>query len=402
MVSTVLLSLFPVAGYLAIVLLLSRFIRKNQFDMLVDTFKKDLGLIFLVFSFSMSTVFTKQHLASLTGVSIFLLQVSLFLVIRSGITERWHNFAIIKYLLITSIFVSSFGIFQYYFVSYMHPDWLDHNLYKSIPKRAFSTLYNPNVLGSYLIIIVSLAAAGFPISAKKSFNKILTVLTLVTATLCMVLTFSRGSWLGLAASVLVILLFGRKKRYILSMLAVAALLAVPQYQYILSRINLDIMTSDSSNVYRWYLWKFAVKTFLENPFFGGGIGSFGFFVPSHFQAPGYLVSHAHNIYLQLLAETGIFGFVAFLGYILWSIYIAYKINKHSQFAQTRRLTLGVMASTVGLLVHGLVDATLWLPQLAVFVWILMAVVRNLGDLEGIIPIGRPAWPRLLKRISIIK
>lgn len=398
MVCIALLSLFPVAGYLAIVILLSRFIRKNHIELLYNSFRKDRGLVFLFFSFGLSALFTKQHLASLTGATIFVLQVSLFIIIRSSITERWHNFAIIKYILIASIFVSILGIFQYYFISYMHPGWLDRTLYH-IEKRAFSTLYNPNVLGSYLIIIISLAVAGFPVSPKKSVNRFLTILTLVTASFCMVLTSSRGSWLGLAASILVILFFSRKKRYILSMLAIALLLAVPQYETIVSRINLDFLSDDSSLNYRWHIWKYAIDTFLANPLFGGGIGSFGFFVPSHFQAPGYLVSHAHNIYLHLLAETGILGFVAFLGYILGAIYISYKIARHSQFVHTRRLALGATASIVGLLVHGIVDATLWLPQLTIFVWIMMAVIRNLGDLEGISSQNRPATPLTYKTYS---
>lgn len=380
MVSIVLLSLFPVAGYLAIVVLISRYIRPYQLNSLFSIIKYDPWLIYLLGAFGLSFLFTRQHFASLVGIIVFGLQVSLFLIIRSRLKDRYENFNIINYLLVTSLVVSCFGIFQFYVLAPVNPDWLDQDLYRNISSRAFSTLYNPNVLGSYLILIVSIAFTGFEFSTGK-YKKLLLALVAVAGSLCIALTFSRGAWLGLAVSLLIIFIFSKRKRYILIMLGAAALLMLPELKTIISRINLDFLSSDSSNVYRWYLWKTAINTFLEHPFFGGGIGSFGFFIPAHFKAPGYLISHAHNIYLQLLAETGIFGFTAFLGYIINAMYICYKVFRHSSCRQTRSICLGVLASSAGVLVHGAVDATLYLPQFSIFVWILIAVARNLGDLE---------------------
>ncbi len=395
MVCVILLSVFPVAGYLAILVLLSRLIRQNSLGKLFNVVRKDYGLVFLLVSFALSAVFTKQHFASLAGVTVFGLQVLLFAVIRSHVSDRDSNFNIVRYLLITSIFVSVIGIFQYYFGSYMHPEWVDRSLYNNISNRAFSTLYNPNVLGSYFILIISIALAGFK-SSDGRYSLILNTLVLITGGVCMVLTFSRGAWMGLAVSILVILVFGRRKRLILTILAVSlltALIALPEFKTIMSRINLDFISNDSSNTYRWYLWKFAVKTFTEHPLVGSGIGSFGFYIPSHFKAPGYLVSHAHNIYLQLLAETGILGFTAFISFVLTSMYVSFKLFRSSPCDQTRSLALGVMASSAGLLAHGSVDATLYLPQLSVFVWISIAVIRNLGEMEF-------AYRPILSRLAV--
>lgn len=380
MVSIVLLSLFPVAGYLAILVLLSHFIRQNRYANLFGVIKRDPALLFLLSSFGLSALLSDQHLASLAGISVFLLQVSFYIIIRAVIRDRAENLSMVRYLLVASLFVSVLGIIQYYYVSHMAPTWIDKQLYKDIPNRAFSTLYNPNVLGSYLIMIISIAVSGFQCSTRK-YGKLLNSLILVTACLCMLLTFSRGAWLGLAVSIAIIFFFSRERAYILSMAAITVLLAIPELDKVLSRINLDFLSNDSSNIYRRYLWKLAVKTFTDNPLLGSGVGSFGFSLPSHTKVSGYLVSHAHNIYLQILAETGILGFTAFFGYIIIAMYVSFKLFRRSFCRQTRCLSLGVMAGSAGLLVHGGVDATLYLPQLSIFIWILIAVIRNIGDIE---------------------
>ena len=390
LVSIILLSLFPVAGYLVILLLLSHLIRRNKFGEIFETLKSDLGLIFLLSSFGLSTLFTDHHLSSLAGFSVFLLQVLLYLIIRSYIKDQAQNFSIIRYLLFTSLIVSTIGIVQYYFASHMPPNWVDQHLYNNIPNRAFSTLYNPNVLGSYLIMVISIAMSGFQSSDKK-YGRVVNSVILVAAYLCMLLTFSRGAWLGLAISVLIIFVFSKEKPYILAIMGITFMLAIPQISIIMNRINIGILADDSSNTYRHYLWTLAIKIFKENPVFGTGISTFGFSLPSHSNAVGYLVSHAHNIYLNVLAETGLLGFIAFFGYIGIAMYVSFKLFRQSRCRQTRNLSLGVMASFVGLLVHGNFDATLYLPQLSIFVWIIAAVARNLGDLEYV---PKPAFSKL--------
>lgn len=406
MVAIILLSLFPVAGYLAIVVLLSHFIRRNKFGKLFEVIRSDPALIFLLASFGLSSLFSAHYLATLPALAVFGLQVCLYLVIRNSIKERAQNLSLIRYMLISGFFVSVIGILQYYFASHMVPGWIDKTLYNNIPNRAFSTLYNPNVLGSYLIVIISVALTGFLCTEKKR-SRLLSSAIIIVSFLCMMLTFSRGAWLGLAVSIAIIFVLGKERPYILSMIGLTILVAVPEFPKILSRINLDFLSNDSSNIYRRYLWKLAEQTFTENPILGTGVGTFGFSLPSHTKAAGYLVSHAHNIYLQILAETGLFGFISFFGYIVLGMYVAYRVFRQSSCRQTRAMSLGIAASSAGLLVHGAVDATLYLPQLSIFVWIFMAVVRNLGDLEFVsVPvISKKPWamkPVISKIVLAIK
>lgn len=75
------------------------------------------------------------------------------------------------------------------------------------------------------------------------------------------------------------------------------------------------LTALASNPRLAYIWPAAVEAFASHPFLGVGIGAFGK-VFAYLGLPGEPISHPHNIYLQLLAETGLVGFGLFLAWIL--------------------------------------------------------------------------------------
>ena len=82
---------------------------------------------------------------------------------------------------------------------------------------------------------------------------------------------------------------------------------------------------------RWAEWAKALEGFSSHPFFGLGWGglaansvyveAFGNYVKS---ADDTLCMHAHNLVIQLLAETGLFGTLVALGGILWCLWPALR------------------------------------------------------------------------------
>ena len=57
------------------------------------------------------------------------------------------------------------------------------------------------------------------------------------------------------------------------------------------------------------------SAFLEKPIFGYGMGNFGYLSSKFRQDPGRWTETAHNIFLENLVETGIFGFLSFLLFV---------------------------------------------------------------------------------------
>jgi len=76
---------------------------------------------------------------------------------------------------------------------------------------------------------------------------------------------------------------------------------------------------------RFELYEFAISLFKENYLVGNGINNFVTYT-EQIGGIGYLreVTHAHNIFMQLLAETGIFGLVVFLLVVFLFLKIDYS------------------------------------------------------------------------------
>ena len=68
----------------------------------------------------------------------------------------------------------------------------------------------------------------------------------------------------------------------------------------------------------------------ENPIFGIGWNTFYLVYPEYnyyIQGPNVLMYHAHNLYLNILAETGIPGLLSFLAVIVGSCYYICSFGK---------------------------------------------------------------------------
>ena len=73
--------------------------------------------------------------------------------------------------------------------------------------------------------------------------------------------------------------------------------------------------------------KTAIKIFNDNKLFGVGIKHFKFVCsdPKYFENKHSCSTHPHNIYIQMLAELGLLGFIFLMIYF---IYICFKIFRH--------------------------------------------------------------------------
>jgi O-antigen ligase len=145
-------------------------------------------------------------------------------------------------------------------------------------------------------------------------------------------TYSRGSMFGILV-LLPYIVFGRKRWMLATMVAglIAASLAIAAYHthgatdymgYQFSIENPDEKVANLDIRYEW-LWPRALAYFRQSPIVGMGFGSFDdtiSLVVNYFGVFGRAVgitaehsdSHAHNSYLNILAELGIVGLTMML------------------------------------------------------------------------------------------
>jgi hypothetical protein len=150
------------------------------------------------------------------------------------------------------------------------------------------------------------------------------------------LSWSRGGWLGLAAGlVAVVALRSRRTAIVTVTTLVALLLAVTvlgtawlpgaigarladlgNYLVGPDPAQTEISDANFAVLERLAHWEAGLRMFADRPWLGVGIGNYGvayarYALPHWYDALG----HAHNVYVNFLAETGILGAAAFA--IFW-------------------------------------------------------------------------------------
>jgi O-antigen ligase len=140
------------------------------------------------------------------------------------------------------------------------------------------------------------------------------------------------------------------------------------------------------------------RIFLDHPWLGTGLGTIQIVFPAYETLyDGKIVNHAHNDYLEALAETGIAGGLC----CLWFLGILF-------FDSLRRLSqpVGAFASTVqlagliaclGFLTHSLVDFNLHIPSNALL-FFLMANLATTEIRQSSSPIPNSGIARHKRRI----
>ena len=143
---------------------------------------------------------------------------------------------------------------------------------------------------------------------------------------CIVLTFSRGAAIALGLEILLISMQSKQK--ILTLMAVLICGLMPAVFLVraayFGRIeSIATYQEDGSAMSRIDLMKTAVKVWRDHPLFGVGLEDKDFFAASNpYLAAGGLLGKdhvVHNSYLWILAQGGIFAFLAFM-YMLFGAF----------------------------------------------------------------------------------
>jgi O-antigen ligase len=151
---------------------------------------------------------------------------------------------------------------------------------------------------------------------------------------------SRGALLALVATALVLAVFHERRLLLVPLIAGGGLLLTNLAPLFDDRYALERVSNDRASG-RIDIWFTAWHAFLEQPWTGIGAGNFvGQSIERLTTEPGVelIKSHlltgqgieVHNIYLEALAERGVFGLVTlivFLGCTLWCLFVAARRHR---------------------------------------------------------------------------
>jgi len=267
----------------------------------------------------------------------------------------------------TTIFAAMLGAASIAFLVAIVTALVHHpaSIYAAEHGRAVGSFILPGELAGYSLVIVPTAYAV----ARASRHLALRALAWLAAgsgTLALVLTFSRTGWVAAAcvAIAYVLLTNGAHRRSLQIGTAIAAGTAL------ILAVAFNAHHDPSENYTRLSIWQTALGIARRFPLTGSGPFTFGSMY-AHLRLPdGDAVAyHAHDLYLTLLAETGVLGLLAMLA--TWWQFLRAWLRRIAQAPpQARTFSAAILAGMIGTLVQGTIDTStlvlfgLWLPTMA--------------------------------------
>lgn len=302
--------------------------------------------------------------------------VLFYFVVINTITTKKELKIILYAISIVGALTAVFGIYQYIFGDVYSQAWLDDDMFENIKMRVYSTLENPNVYGEYLLLILPMMASLF--WTEKGFKKKLFLFALVCISgLALILTFSRGCWLGIlfAFAILAIII---DKRFIFLGIAILLLLPFILPETIINRFMSIGNMNDTSTSYRVYIWMGTLAMLKDYWLSGVGMGitSFNTIYPlysyNNISAP-----HSHNLYLQVIVEYGIVGFITMAG-------VMYNYFKEAIISMTKKKNIilgGLIAGMSGFLLQSMTDHTWYNYRVVLMFFTMIAITTCLSKMN---------------------
>jgi putative inorganic carbon (HCO3(-)) transporter len=305
----------------------------------------------------------------LLSVAFILFSVALY----NAITNRSQLDTLIFLLVLVGTLISFYGILQYLFGwGYQSAAWVDSDMFSSISFRVPSTLENPNMLGQYLILIIPLGGAKL-LAARDWTTRGFYLVCCGIMCVCMLLTLSRGAWLGLlfAGAVFVVLL---NPRLILLAPFALVLLYFVLPDTVITRFTSIGNLSDSSTSYRVYIWM-GVLAMLKDYWLcgiGPGDAAFNMVYPAY-SYNSIIAPHSHNLFLQIVCDAGIAALAVFL--ILLFVYfrmMCTALSREKDFA-SRLLQIALTAGVCGFMVQAMTDYSFYNYRVMFLFWAYLAL-----------------------------
>ena len=252
--------------------------------------------------------------------------------------------------------------------------WTDGAMFPGLKTRVFSTWQNPNLLGGYFDLMLGLMAGMFLLIKHKIVRIVIAVLFCLTA-FCLTLTYARGACLSIALVIFVYsILYNRKVLLALIGLAVILLLSDAT---LVDRMTSIFTKMDTSSEMRLAFWESTIAMILDHPLLGIGWGSYFMVYPNYdyyMQGNFIKIVHAHNMYLNFMAEIGLFGFASYMVCFFGVIYEAFKAQVMKLDILVKAMFLGIGLGLSALALNGFTDYVMFNTELSMLVWLFSGIV----------------------------
>ncbi len=327
-----------------------------------------------------STLFSVTPGESLRG-GLLMTAFALFaLAVTDVCRDRRLCVRLIQVIVFSGTLVALYGIAQSALGLESTEKWVDLEEFENISLRVYSTLGNPNVLSEYLLLTTPLAAAC-ALNARTVNGRIAGGFATAAMLGCLVLTWSRGGWLGIVLAAAVFLIIMDRRFAVLGVLGAAGLLALAPAS-IMARLASIGSMADSSTSYRVYIWQATLNLLRDYWMFGIGTGITAFqSIYPQYSFNAVSAPHSHNLFLQMACECGAPGLLAILG--VFASCVRGLCGGMTRTDRRGKVWLAaLLSSLVGFFFQSMTDYSFYNYRVALTFWTVAGLAAAMAVLAG--------------------
>ncbi|MDD5072019.1 MAG: O-antigen ligase family protein [Patescibacteria group bacterium] len=330
-----------------------------------------------------------------------------FILLALNLMRGWPRVKrAVEALVFSSIPVCFYGLLQYFNLDPL--DWKEKVTYIG---RIFSTLGQPNFFGQYLIIVIPLTVFSLIFLKRRFLSRFLLVILAVAQLTCLIFTYNRSAWLGLAAGAAlfpVLILFAKKKEKIawslvglglFGVIAIACLnifyfkgsvLLEPGEINIANRVESIFDFKSGSNKIRLYYWQASWEIFKkggwQRKLFGYGPEVLpDIFVEYYrpewgiFEKINTFPDRAHNAFFDTVLQFGLIGLLAFALFVGYILAAAFEYLRRPSLAKEFWLIIFILAALAGYFINSLLSFSLTVGYICFYFMLALLAVIVFSD-----------------------
>jgi O-antigen ligase len=334
----------------------------------------DYGVMAWVVLGCVSLIWAAQRPQAITELRVMIIEPALFyLIFRTSKLDRQQIITVLDAILLAGFVVSLIGLWQY-----LQGESI---ITAEAGARRLASVYgSPNNAALFLGRCLPFALS-FIVIKVDALRRYLSLLALLVMGIALLLTQSVGAlFLGVPVALFVVLFIslGKRRRTLLLVISGITLLAAFLVSLQFPRFARVLDFDAGTNFSRLRVWQSAVNIISDYPITGLGLDQFlyafrdQYVLPDAWQEPN--LSHPHNIVLDFWVRLGILGVV-----VLFFVQIAFWRGMQALYCKLRdsrsplqfAIIVGAIGCMVNLVVHGLVDNSVFVQDLCyVFVFLL--------------------------------
>jgi len=330
----------------------------------------NMPILFFIITLFLATIFSPYPLESLSVTESMIRKIILYYLVVCGIKDLPIAKRLIAILLVAAGIEAVYIICQYFWGFKL----FGTIIHDGVSKKLFLNRALGGALGIILPIGISLS-----LFSANFYRRIIFGLVSLLLFLLLLITSTRGAWIGVSIAIGFICIF-RARKILLFIVPILMLLTLVSPEKMSDRLLSIFNPKYKNNLCRIYFFRDTLKMIKDNPLFGIGPGNFKNIYYSKYLSceisnlREFGHRHCHNNFLNVAVEGGLLGLGTFIWLLIASFCFSFKIlKKTAKDKNTFPLTLGLFGGLIVWLVHGMVDCT-YIGGSAYLFWFILGMI----------------------------